>query len=313
MNFIYYRPILSKNNQATLLDAYFNKISKSKDKYSPEISNLLKDIQLHEITHHKYYSLSSGTVCNAPLWELRFIHKRIDVPSVVDESANTIEAVPVSSTQKIADSTILIYDSTTNVVIINNVKTGVSPSKIARFINHFVENKDNEITLSVMTDANVIDAVKKQTMFTSINARLISLADCELSSQIDNLSSAPLKKIIEVYTQSDTSKEYAATIDYSLKINATDRKAHLSTNSTLNFIRDIFFLLKEGFVTKCRIKARNIETGTLKEFDLLSYIIKDHYNFEITDNNRYISPSQISNAMVMKYNTDRRSTLLKRK
>ncbi len=310
MNFIYYRPVLRKNKKAVLLDAYFDKVNTDKDKCNANIDVLLKNIQLHEIKHHKEYQLSSGSVCKSPLWELRFIHKRIDVPGIVDEKTNTITALDISNDQKIADTTVLLYDPTTDVVIINKTQSGVSHEKISRFINHFVENEDDRIELSVMTDSAIIDKVQKQAEFTAISARLINVPDLGLASQFDDLTTASLKSVIEVYNRSNTAQEFAATIDYSLSINARNKKAHLSRPDTLDFVKDIIKLLKKGLVKKCWVKARNEKGATVEKYDLLKYIIKDDYKFDISDNNRYISPVQISQAMVEKYNADKRNIFL---
>lgn len=313
MNFIYYRPVLAATGQLVKLNAYFQKIVSNEKKYETSLSSSLTNIQLHEIKHHEEYKLGNNVICKAPLWELRFFHKRIDVPGVVNEDSNTINAVKVSSNQKIAEVTVVIYDTTTDIVIINKTQSGVSDSKVAAFINYFIEDPKDAIIFDVLTDSKIIEEVKKKEIYTSISTRLLTMGNTSLDSHTNNLKSKSLLSVIHSFLNSETPQEFAATIRYDISINAKDKKAHLNKNETRCFIGDIKKLIKENLVGSCILKAKDTTDGRIKTFNLLKYIIKDTHSFEITDKNRYITEEAISQAIVLEYNSNKRNKFLEGK
>lgn len=328
MNFIYYRPELATNNDITVkLNKYFEKIENSPDKYKDSLTPGLTNIQLHEIIHHQEYALSNGVICKSPLWELRFLHKRIDVPSVVDEKSNDIKAAAIDANEKIAEVTILIYDPTTDIVIINRTQSGVSYSKIAEFINYFVDydpvtedskkskkrTKSNAIQLAIMTDNKIIDLVKRKAIYTGVSARLLSSLDASLSAKAPKLKTKSLRSIIQAHTESETPTEYSATIMFDMHVNTNNKKAHIGKNFARDFIDDIKLLAENNMVGKCLLKAKDRENDSVREFDLLNYIVKDSHSFEVTPTDRYITEKAISQAIVLEYNTNKRANFLKGK
>ena len=139
IRFKYYKACLARNHSITVtLDTYLAKILEEKNYKDKKINTADTSISITGIERHEHYHIPDGATLTYPVWSVTFSKSRIDVPGIININTKQISSVNINDDELITDESVLLYDETTNVVMLQCNRGSATPTYIQHLINSFI-------------------------------------------------------------------------------------------------------------------------------------------------------------------------------
>lgn len=303
IRFDYFRPCLTTHPEKIVnLEPYLNKLQQIENIEEEEINGpAATKVSINYIQCHSNYKIANGSPLPYPLWELVFPRTRIDVPGKKDKKTHLVRAVSLSAEEEIADETVFLYDKTTNIVIIQCNRSGASPSSIASFINNFVKKEENYIEFQPLLKLDQLERALSQETIYYVNLRLTNTNDPAFIKRIDESNDQSVKQLVAAANTIASPQEYAVGAEFTIAIGERSTKKSFLKDKITTLLRTLSPLIQEDKVDKLNIKGRKSIIDNVEPVDLIKDVIRDSYSFTITDQQRYISATEIFDKIVVRY------------
>ena len=308
IRFKYYKACLARNHSITVtLDTYLAKILEEKNYKDKKINTADTSISITGIERHEHYHIPDGATLTYPVWSVTFSKSRIDVPGIININTKQISSVNINDDELITDESVLLYDETTNVVMLQCNRGSATPTYIQHLINSFIPktNKNDEISFIPLYYENSLERALKQYCNKNVTVRIIKTAKEKYNGLDKKIKTDTVKSIISTLNDFDTNGESDLQIDLSVSAKGKGNKNSLNGNAVISFIRSLMPFVQFDTISKLQISGYSGDETKQQVIDLITDSIFDTAAFEITSSNRRIIPTTIFKNMVIEYNKRR--------
>lgn len=307
INFYYYKPCLKSDPAVTVsLAEYFKRISSIEDSKTFNV-DIPSDVTISKIERHEKFDIADGPIAFYPTWELLLNKSRLDVPAMINVDTHMIKPVPIQDDERITNSTTVMYDEKTHIVIVQSGIGCISISQVQDLLNEYVSEED-KIGFLPLYYKDSITRIENYSSNRSISARII----CPASNRdelMQNNKDATIEHLIAASNNLQQSSEVNLTMEVVFKVDDREKSVGFGKISYLSMIQNFLYLHAKGLVNKIVASGYLPESKKKETIDLLNGRIKDTHSFIVTTENRYLTPESIYNGILVEYNRRRKNFL----
>ena len=313
IRFRYYKACLvRKPSISVTLETYLAHILNVDNYKDKKINNTDSSVSINSIKKYKNYRIPDGATLSYPIWAVTFSKSRIDVPGIINIKTKHISSVNINDDELITDESVLLYDETTNVIMLQCNRGSAPPTYIQHLINSFIPkaNKDDELCLIPLYYENSFERALKQNCNKNLTVRIIKTAKEKYNDLDKKVKTDTVSSVISTLNDFDTNEERDLQIELSVSAKGKGHKNSLNSRTVLNFIQSVAPFIQCKTISKLQISGYSEDATKQQVIDLIADPIFDTANFEVTSSNRRILPTTILKNMVIEYNKRRQDFLL---